>query len=518
MAASIKWAVIALLVLVALNAADGSLQPEQPSLQDPGNATIIVNADDILTSIEAGRQVNLSGVTIAGDLDMSRLNGDVKTPLRIINSTFLRAANFGDVTFDGTVDLRDNSFMDDLNFNGVQFLTDANFAGSKFYGDIDFRSARFNGLASFMRSRFFGDVSFGYSQFVRAATFSSAEFDGNVSFANAQFGDDVGFDGASFFNDATFDFVQVSRRLTFFSARFLGETSIANAVFVGAANFIGTSFEGNVSFTGTKFDSDAFFRSAEFRRTAVFGGVSFGGFSDFTSAKFESLAIFALAKFSDNAYFVGAAFDSDLILQSARIYSMQLDNATFGADSSITLQDADFSRLIIRWDKIRDHLVFDGAAYQALVKNYKSLEWFDDADDCYFTYRMIEQDQEPWGWTKVADIIAWISCGYGVRVSYVSLCCLLTVMAFGLIYWAGNGMRRFELSGREVPGDEKGTNDFKTPLTDAMYFSVAMFTTSQAPYYNYPVGFYRHLAMLEGILGWFFLGLFVVVLSGVLIR
>jgi len=32
------------------------------------------------------------------------------------------------------------------------------------------------------------------------------------------------------------------------------------------------------------------------------------------------------------------------------------------------------------------------------------------------------------------------------------------------------------------------------------------------------VGFYRHLAMAEGILGWFFLGLFVVVLSGVLIR
>jgi hypothetical protein len=45
-----------------------------------------------------------------------------------------------------------------------------------------------------------------------------------------------------------------------------------------------------------------------------------------------------------------------------------------------------------------------------------------------------------------------------------------------------------------------------------------MFTTSQAPVNTYPVGVYRHLAMAEGILGWFFLGLFVVVLSGVLIR
>ena len=45
-----------------------------------------------------------------------------------------------------------------------------------------------------------------------------------------------------------------------------------------------------------------------------------------------------------------------------------------------------------------------------------------------------------------------------------------------------------------------------------------MFTTSQAPVNTYPVGVYKHLAMAEGILGWFFLGLFVVVLSGMLIR
>ncbi len=88
-------------------------------------------------------------------------------------------------------------------------------------------------------------------------------------------------------------------------------------------------------------------------------------------------------------------------------------------------------------------------------------------------------------------------------------------------------MRRFELSGKEVPSEGKHEKNAmhetnavidRTSLVDAVYFSTAMFTTSQAPYYNYPIGFYRHLAMFEGVLGWFFLGLFVVVLSGVLIR
>jgi hypothetical protein len=197
---------------------------------------------------------------------------------------------------------------------------------------------------------------------------------------------------------------------------------------------------------------------------------------------------------------------------------MQLDNATFSDESRINLKDADFGRFVVRWDILKDRLIFDGAAYQALVRNYKNLEWFDDADDCYYQYRRITQDQEPWGWIKFLDIIAWLSCGYGVRVSYSIFWCIFTILFFGAVFWAGNGMRRFEFTGLEVPHNPEKIKDQRVSMIDAFYFSTAMFTTSQAPVNTYPVGFYKHLAMVEGILGWFFLGLFVVVLSGVLIR
>jgi hypothetical protein len=163
-------------------------------------------------------------------------------------------------------------------------------------------------------------------------------------------------------------------------------------------------------------------------------------------------------------------------------------------------------------------MVYNGAAYLALVKNYKSLEWFDEADECYYQYRRIGQKQEPWGWTKLTDIVSWLSCGYGVRVSYTTFWCLFTIILFGVIFWAGNGMSKFEIEGVELPSDWKLRSSKRVSFTDALYFSIAMFTTSQAPVNTYPVRFYRHLAMMEGILGWFFLGLFVVVLSGVLIR
>jgi hypothetical protein len=163
-------------------------------------------------------------------------------------------------------------------------------------------------------------------------------------------------------------------------------------------------------------------------------------------------------------------------------------------------------------------MVYNGAAYLALVKNYKSLEWFDEADECYYKYRRIGQDQAPWGWGKISDIISWLSCGYGVRVSYTAFWCLFTILIFGVIFWAGKGMDKFVIEGVELPGDQRLRPSKRVSFTDALYFSIAMFTTSQAPVNTYPVGVYRHLAMAEGILGWFFLGLFVVVLSAVLIR
>jgi hypothetical protein len=457
-----------------------------------------VSAAEVVSKIESGENIDYQNVSIEGDLDLSGQKEPLNQEVRITNCR-IGKADFEGVTFEEPLDMRGTVFQDSVSFAKAKVLSDARFSDAVFLGATDFRNSNFIGSASFTGAQFLNDTSF-----------ANARFDGDLSFLDSSFAGDV-----------QFDYAQFSRIVTFWDARF-NNVSFLETKFDEQTTFAYAQFSGSTLFASTNFGSDVVFRSSLFNRNAQFGLAQFNGLCDFSGASFKGMAIFLGIKAADNIYFTDTRFDQDLILEGARIYGMQLNNASFGENSKIDLKDADFSRFVVRWDTIKDRMVFDGAAYQALVKNYKNLEWFNDADDCYYQYRRLSQAQEPWGWTKLADVIAWLSCGYGVRVSYVSFWCVFTILIFGLIYWAGNGMRRFEIAGIEVPveagGPNNDPNNQRTSLVDAIYFSVAMFTTSQAPVNNFPVKIYRHLAMFEGILGWFFLGLFVVVLSGVLIR
>ncbi len=477
-----------------------------------------VLASDLIAEIKSGEPVDIDNVTVVGDLDLRQMEGHIRQAVKLRDSTFLGDVDATGASFDEALELRSVVFLGNATFSSAQFASESEFTGTKFLKVADFTFAKFSGLSDFMGARFYSDAYFKYSQFNSPINFGNVRFDGNVSFANAQFDGNAIFSGARFARGIDFQLSKFSRPTSFMGTSFAQDADFSNAQFLNTANFMSSQFRGNASFIATKFTSDILFRYVAFSGDAVFGLASFGGFSDFAYSNFSQDAYFAVAKFTDNAYFVDAKFNKDLDLENARIYSMQLDNATFGNQSKIVLKDADFTKFVVHWDILEKRLEYDGAAYLALTKNYKNLEWFDDADDCYYQYRTIGMRTEPWGWMKIADIISWLSCGYGVKVSYVSFWCIVTILIFGVIFWAGNGMKKFEITGLEVPKEMDEATNKRVSLVDALYFSVAMFTTSQAPVNNYPVGFYRHLAMVEGILGWFFLGLFVVVLSGVLIR
>lgn len=462
---------------------------------DLASSGLSASAEDLLVEIESGESLNLSGLTIIGSLDLSRLSEPVRQSIRITNSRFLGAVRMESVTFAQGLDLRGCTFEDNVSFVKSRFLADAKFSGAQFIKQADFGDTYFEALSSFISARFFNDSSFG-----------NVEFNGDAVFLDSSFAKDVDFDDAKFMRSGSF------RNARFENVRFF-ETE-----FVGQATFLDATFFGNATFAATRFDSDVVFRNSRFLMGSTFGLSSFAGLADFGRVSFQKTAFFGGVKFSDLAYFVAARFNEDLILEGARLYSMQLDDVSFSEASMINLNSTDFTKFVVHWNTIRDRMVYNGAAYLALVKNYKSLEWFDEADDCYYQYRRIGQDKAPWGWDKLSDIISWLSCGYGVRVSYTTFWCLFTILFFGVIFWAGKGMSKFEIEGMELPGDTRIKPSKRASFTDALYFSIAMFTTSQAPVNTYPVGVYRHLAMAEGILGWFFLGLFVVVLSAVLIR
>ncbi len=483
----------ALILFLLLLCTASAAEPDANGLSQQGRFTI--PAEEILAQIISGEPLNYDNATITGQLDLSQLMGQVQQPVKMTNSHFLGPVNFGGASFDEALDLRGSVFQENVSFARSRFLGDARFSSAQFNGQADFRASYFGGQASFLSARFLNDTSFG----------------------NAQFNGDAVFLDCHFEKDVDYDFAQFSRLGSFGDASF-ENVSFLETQFGGHTTFLDARFQGNAAFAATRFASDVVFREASFRLGSTFGLSSFGGLADFANVYFNDTAYFGGVKFTDLAYFVNARFDRDLNMEESRLYSMQLDNVTFGEGSKINLNNADFTKFVVHWAVIKDRLEYNGAAYLALVKNYKSLEWFDDADECYYQYRRIGQDQAPWGWAKISDIISWLSCGYGVRVSYTAFWCLFTILIFGIMFWAGKGMSKFEIEGVELPGDPTLKPSKRVSFTDALYFSIAMFTTSQAPVNTYPVGVYRHLAMAEGILGWFFLGLFVVVLSAVLIR
>ncbi|MCU0637383.1 MAG: pentapeptide repeat-containing protein [Methanothrix sp.] len=484
-----------ILLLLAGAAAQESGFGAIPPASEASGRDSIISAHELISEIRSGSHLNYSNMTIKGRIDLIQLDAPIRQSIRIINSRFLGPVRMEGITFAQGLDLRGCDFEDNVSFVRSRFLGEAKFSGARFLKQVDFSDTYFEETSSFISTRFSGDSSF-----------SSAQFYGDAVFLAASFASDVDFDDAKFMRSGSF------RSTAFEDVRFF-ETE-----FAGQATFLSAFFQGNATFAATRFQSDVVFRQSRFLQGSTFGLSSFAGLADFGGVEFSDTAFFGGVKFSDLAYFASAFFSRDLILEGARLYSMQLDDVSFAEKSRVNLNSTDFTKFVVRWSSIRDRMIYNGAAYLALVKNYKSLEWFDDADDCYYQYRKIGQDREPWSWSKVSDIISWLSCGYGVRVSYTVFWCLFTILFFGVIFWAGKGMNKFEIEGMELPGDHRLKPSKRVSFTDALYFSIAMFTTSQAPVNTYPVGFYRHLAMAEGILGWFFLGLFVVVLSAVLIR
>ena len=233
-----------------------------------------------------------------------------------------------------------------------------------------------------------------------------------------------------------FDFAQFQRLASFADARFVN-VSFLETQFGGHTSFLNAEFHGNAAFAATRFVGSVVFREAGFLLGSTFGLSSFGGLADFTNVYFNKTAYFGGVKFTDLAYFVNARFDGDLNMEDSRLYNMRLDNVSLQEDSKINLNNSDFTKLEVRWAVIKDRLVYNGAAYLALVKNYKSLEWFDDADDCYYQYRREKQSRSHKPVAGLFDRLAQISCGYGVRPSHTVLLSLamLLVGLMGVTYF-----------------------------------------------------------------------------------
>jgi uncharacterized protein YjbI with pentapeptide repeats len=284
---------------------------------------------------------------------------------------------------------------------------------------------------------------------------------------------------------------------------------IEYSVIKGDVFFDHSSFSRLVDFDGTVFTKAANFSDSIFQGDAGFSEAQFQGEAGFSRAHFRTEANFSRVKFND-ADFGRAKFDKNFNLANAKIYTLKLSDAFFGEGSNIYLKDLNFNRIVVRWNTIRDHLPYNGSVYLTLTKNFRNLEQFEDEDNCYYQYRKEKQARAKKAVPKILDRLAWISCGYGVRPSHTILLSFAIILLFAGIFWAGSALEFESINLQEHQTEQ-------ISLKDALYFSSMQFL-GRTPQSLAVLGAYQYITVVETLLGWLLMALFLVTLSKVMLR
>jgi len=314
-----------------------------------------------------------------------------------------------------------------------------------------------------------------------------------VNFRDIIFQDVVIFNGTKFRREANFVCARFKISPQFsYKAQFRGDANFYGGHFEGGADFIGAQFHEHANFIKTYFKSCAIFTKAEFNNSFV----------SFEEAEFDGGVLFISTHFIGDANFLKAKFNGTLNLKKAR-----------------------FDRLFVNWNDIKNCLECDITLYPTLIKNYNNISFFEDADNCYYKYRKINQSENRPFWSKRYDHIAWRSCGYGVRPSFTIAWILGLIPIFALFYWWRCGIARsaspeiaMKLLDKSTflftfaPGKEDALS-----FWECLYFS-AMALTGRVPEGLHPIGAWKYAVMLESVLGYLFLALFIVVLARKMIR
>ena len=455
------------------------------------NMLRIVYASEILRDIENGEPVNISSSMISGNLNFGNLSlpSSSSNPSQISSSS-LKFINVPiqivDSEIRGIVNFNSVFFSESCEFTGTIFREDAKFEDVIFVRPAKFRGAHFDKYAYFSNDKFIEGADFGESQFSKTAHFSGTQFCNYAYFRDVLFNGDAQFSGTRFGGDAYFSNAKFDKECYFPGAKFDREVYFKEAQF-NFANFEKGQFGEYVGFVKAKFYDDAYFRE-----------VQFGGLADFSDTEFR-----------EDVYFENAKFDIAFDLSRSK-----------------------FDRLYVFWDSIDSALVYDGSTYLGLIKNFKNMERFNDADRCYYQYRKISQANKNFGWSKLEDILAGSSCGYGVRPGYTLAWSIACILSFGVIIWAGNGLKIHSNYSyyKKYNTDFSHQNDYPSinnsqnevseiSLLDSIYYSALVFFHTHLPSSWEPSKRWSlWLVLLEDIIGWLLLALFLVALANVIIR
>lgn len=463
----------------------------------------------VITNFGMDDQITGIGSSIAGEVKFPAVNKSlksIKSNFTIYNSIFENSIDFSNALFIKPLSFEGVQFYSNVTFIGSQFNDCTNFYGSDFKGPSDFTYATFNNISNFSDVTFNNTSDFICTNFNNMSDFRSSFFK-NTHFSMTIFNDTVDFDCATF-NDLV-DFSYVS--------------------FKSTANFWNAKFNTAALFSMATFSDSAYFKCATFKDTD-FGKATFNGYADFINATFSD-ATFGSTTFNSAADFKRASFSDMLNL------NFKLNNSTAdftNANFKDTTNFYDFKEL-------NENIILNGASCQQLVKCFEYNGKDEDANIIYYNYRRYCQAQKSlFEISKWTDCIVWLICGYGTRPFNALIFGTLIILLFSIIYlnpfclhknkskgvnfslswnvsWdkSSNKIIPFILSLKNPGVVKESDQNKKVSLIDLFYYSMGAFTFMNQGSWC-PRDNFRKWAVVEGVLGWITLGIFMATLTNVI--
>jgi len=325
-----------------------------------------------------------------------------------------------------------------------------------------------------------------------------------------------------------------------------------------ALSFFKVKFQGDVDFSGAQFRRNVNFKEAQFQSNAMFSYAQFQGESDFRETVFHSFANFTVTKFQSGA-FGGAHFDSCAMFSYAQFqvsanfsrayfWNIHFDRAQFigGAyfeetqfQGIVDFREVIYNFININWAQLDGHIFYDRTNYSTFLGNFDRLNSTEDYDACYYDFRVQKRKNE----LKWYSLNRWweyifldLTCGYGVKPFKAIYWAVIFMFLYSFIYigksaielrveWQkcygvkenGESCNNNRVHGTEFCLQHQNKATWVRRFKNALIFSIGTFTTVGYGDWH-PVGWRRYAAMIEGLVGWLIMALFLVTLGKVWIR
>ena len=449
--------------------------------------------------------------------------------------------------------------IDTLNMTSCLFSTEIQIPlGTQIRRPIKFNNCMFKKVITLKSSNLFNACCFDKCNFLVQTDFSANHFHGEVVFSSCEFSDSLNFSSCIF-----------KKKADFRNCIFVGETFFLADTFKEEANFYRCSFIGNV-----------YFRTSTFYKKTSFEGTKFLCVYKNLSIEVQGMVDFRSTKWHETLNFRNTESHQGVKIEFAEAQWVNAPmTISMSPRPILYLEGADYDKLLfpIADEKIPNPILGFGNAdssrmrsgWRAQIPDPDQIEWsavqrtygkfltflkdngrYDDYDALLKEFHYLETRYK-WhsgDWiTPIFNTTLNFICGYGIDPKRSFYASILIVMVFAVFY-------RFPFSYRLIhPRIEKdrdsaiippppllkiGKQPGRQPIwrkkierkdrlqwfvaqfnffLDFILFSLNTFCTVGYDN-NYPVRWLRHICMLELILGYITLTLFLVSLINVLLR